>query len=68
MATMTERPRRSRTVQPTMEQPRIRTQATSHPPGAYPPDKFSTPIKIQIGREKTSPSQAPRYEQPRQYT
>ena len=50
MATMTERPRRSRTAQPTMEQPRIRTQATPHPPGAYPPDKFSTPIKRQIGR------------------
>ena len=51
-----------------MEQPRIRTQATPHPTGAYPPDKFSTPIKIQIGREKTSPSQPPRYEEPRQYT
>ena len=68
MATMTERPRRSRTAQPTMEQPRIRTQATPHPPGAYLPDKFSTPIKRQIGRKKTLPSQPPRYEQPQQYT
>ena len=58
---MTERPRRSRMAQPTMEQPRIRTQGTPHPPGAYPPDKFSTPIKRQIGRKKTSPSQPPRY-------
>ena len=68
MATMTERPRCSRTAQPTMEQPRIRTQATPHPPGAYPPDKFSTPIQRQIGRMKTSPSQPPRYEQLQQYT
>ena len=45
MATMTERPRCSRTAQPTTEQTRIRTQAIPHPPGAYPPDKFSTPIK-----------------------
>ena len=53
VATMTERPRRSRTAQPTMEQPRIRTQVTPHPLGAYPPDKFSTPIKRQKGRKKT---------------
>ena len=44
MATMTERLRRARTEQPTMEQSSIRTQATPYPPGAYPPDKFSTPI------------------------
>ena len=68
MATVTERPRHSRTAQPTMEQPRIRTQATPHPPGAYPPDKFSTPIKRWIDRKKTSPIQPPRYEQPQQYT
>ena len=68
MATMTQRPRHSRTAKPIMEQPRIRTQATPHLPGAYPPDKFSTPIKRQIGRKKTSLSQPPRYEQPRQYT
>ena len=54
MATLTERPRHSRTAQPTMDQPRIRTQATPHPPGAYPPAKFSTPIKTQIGRKKIS--------------
>ena len=68
MTTMTERPQRSRTAQPTMEHPRIRTQATPHPPGAYPPDKFSMPIKRQIGGKKTSPRQPPRYEQPRQNT
>ena len=51
-----------------MEQPRIRTQATPHPPAAYPPDKFSIQIKRPIGRKKTSPSQPPRYEQPQQYT
>ena len=68
MATMTERPRHSRTAQPTMEQSRIRTQATPHPPGAYPPDKFSMPIQRQIGRTKTSPSQQLRYKQSRQYT
>ena len=51
-----------------MEQPRISTQATLHPPAAYPPNKFSTPIKRPIGRKKTTPSQPPRYEQPRQYT
>ena len=62
MATMTERPKCSRTAQPTMEQSRIRTQATPNPPGTYPPGKFSTPIKRQIGRKKTSPSQQPRYE------
>ena len=65
---MTERPQRSRTAPPTVEQPRIRTQATPHPPAAYSPDKFSTPIKRQIGRKKTLPSQPPRYEQPQQYT
>ena len=68
MATMTERPQRSRTAPPTMEQPRSRTQATPHPPGAYLPVKFSMPIKRLIRRKKTSPSQPPRYEQPRQYT
>ena len=68
MASMTERPRRSRTAQPTMEQPRIRIQATPQLPGAYPPDKFSMPIKRQIGSKKTSHSQPPRYEQPQQYT
>ena len=68
MATMTERPGRSRMAQPTMEQPRIGTQATPHPPGAYPPNKFNTLIKSQIGRKKTSPSLSLTYEQPRQYT
>ena len=51
-----------------MEQPKVRTQATPHPPGAYPRDKFSTPIKRQTRRKKTLPNQAPRYGQPRQYT
>ena len=68
MAIISELLRRSRTAQPTMKQPRIKTQATPHPPGAYPPDKFSTPIKRQIDRQKTSPSHPPRYEQPQQYT
>ena len=57
---MTERPRRSRTTQPTLDQPRIRILATTHPPGAYPPDKFSTPIKRQIKGKRISPTEPPR--------
>ena len=51
-----------------MVQPRIRTQATPHPPGTYPPKMFSTTIKRPIGRKKTSSSQPTRFEQPRQNT
>ena len=57
-----------RTAQPTLNQPTIRTQATPHPPGAYPPDKFSIPINRQIGRKRISSSQPRRHEQPRQHT
>ena len=67
METMTNRPRSSGIAQSTLDQPRIKTQGTAHQPGAYHRDKFGTPIKRQIGRTKTSPSQLLRYEPPQQY-
>ena len=60
MATMTERPRRSATAQPMVTEPRTRIHSTPHPPGAYPPDKFSTPKK---STRKALPKQSPRYQQ-----